>query len=147
MPNAKHPFHVVPDLPEPISKLHDIAHNLRWAWNHKSIELFRRLDRDLWEKTSHNPVKMLGTISQTRLRDAAQDEAFLAELGNVFQSNDAYLNSTTTWFKRTHPELLTIGFNIAYFSMEFGITECLPVYSGGLGVLAGDHMKIGRAHV
>ncbi|MBC7529763.1 MAG: alpha-glucan family phosphorylase [Chthonomonadaceae bacterium] len=141
MPNAKHAFHVVPDLPEPISKLHDIAHNLRWAWDHESIELFRRLDRNLWEKTSHNPVKMLGTISQTRLKDAAQDEAFLAQLERVARSNYAYLNSTTTWFKRTHPELLTIGFNIAYFSMEFGITECLPVYSGGLGVLAGDHMK------
>ncbi len=141
MPTAKHAFHVVPDLPEPLAKLREIAYNLRWAWDHESIELFRRLDRTLWEKSGHNPVKMLGNISQARLKEAAQDEAFLGQLERVSRSNYAYLNSTTTWFRRTHPELLHNGFNIAYFSMEFGITECLPIYSGGLGVLAGDHMK------
>ncbi|MCS6775600.1 MAG: alpha-glucan family phosphorylase, partial [Chloroherpetonaceae bacterium] len=136
-----HAFQVVPDLPGALEGLQEVAYNLRWAWNHDAIELFRRLDRELWEETGHNPVRMLGSIAQDRLRDAAQDETFLAHLDRVIRSNETYLSATNTWFKRTHPSEPGREPCIAYFSMEFGLTECLPIYSGGLGVLAGDHLK------
>jgi glycogen phosphorylase len=136
-----HAFHVVPDLPKALEGLQTVAYNLRWAWNHDAIELFRRLDRDLWEQSGHNPVRMLGSIAQDRLRDAALDETFLAHLDRVLRSNETYLQATNSWFRRKQAESKEKEFRIAYFSMEFGLTECLPIYSGGLGVLAGDHLK------
>lgn len=136
-----HEFHVVPVLPEPLQGLRAIALNLRWAWDHDTIELFRRLDRDGWDRVGRNPVRLLSSVSQERLREAAQDEAFLAHLDRVARSNDAYLRTSSTWFRQRHADLKNAGIRIAYFSMEFGITECMPIYSGGLGVLSGDHMK------
>ncbi len=136
-----HAFHVVPALPPSLQTLREIAVNLRWAWSHDAIELFRRLDRDLWEQSGHNPVRMLGTIAQERLRDAALDDSFLAHMDRVSRANESYLSATNTWFRRNHADKLAQGVRIAYFSMEFGLTECLPIYSGGLGVLAGDHLK------
>jgi starch phosphorylase len=136
-----HAFHVVPALPESLNCLRSIAFNLRWAWNHDTVEFFRRLDRDLWEQSGHNPVKMLGNISQERLHEAVQDEAFMAHMERVTRSNYAYMHAPATWMRRNHAENLQKGVSIAYFSMEFGITECLPIYSGGLGILAGDHLK------
>ncbi len=136
-----HPFHVVPSLPESLSRLRTLAFNLRWAWDHETIELFRRLDRQLWEQTGHNPVKMLGTIAQEQLRDAALDEAFVSELGRVHYGLETYLRAANTWFSRHYGESVSKETRIAYFSMEFGLTECLPTYSGGLGVLSGDHLK------
>ncbi|HZP84904.1 MAG TPA: alpha-glucan family phosphorylase [Chthonomonadaceae bacterium] len=136
-----HAFHVVPALPQPLNCLRELAFNLRWAWDHDTIEFFRRLDRDLWEQSGHNPVRMLGTIAQSRLREAAQDETFVAHMDRVCRSQESYLHAANTWFRRVHGDALKSGFRVAYFSMEFGITECLPIYSGGLGVLAGDHLK------
>jgi starch phosphorylase len=136
-----HAFHVVPALPEALRGLRDLAFNLRWAWDHETIEFFRRLDRDLWEQSGHNPVRMLGTISQDRLREAARDDAFLAQMDRVLRSNESYMRAANTWFRRVHADALKQKIRIAYFSMEFGITECLPIYSGGLGVLSGDHLK------
>jgi starch phosphorylase len=137
-----HAFHVVPALPESLQCLRALAFNLRWAWDHETIELFERLDRDLWEQTGHNPVRMLGTISQERLRDAAQDDTFLDHMDRLCRSNDSYLHAAhNTWYRRKHADALAQDVRVAYFSMEFGITECLPIYSGGLGVLAGDHLK------
>lgn len=136
-----HAFHVVPDIPPALAGLQKMAYNLRWAWNHEAVELFRRLDRQLWEQSGHNPVQMLANISQDRLKEVANDEAFLAQLERVVRSDYAYLNSTTTWLQRNHPNETSKGVRIAYFSMEFGLNEALPIYSGGLGILAGDHMK------
>lgn len=131
-------FTVAPSLPEKLDRLRELAYNLRWTWDHETIDLFRRLDRDLWEHCYHNPVLMLGEISQERLRAAAEDDGFIAHMERVHQSLTDYLHGDT-WFQKT-----CAGADapcIAYFSAEFGITESLPIYSGGLGVLAGDHLK------
>ncbi len=134
-----HTFNVVPSLPEALEKLRDLAYNLRWSWNHETIALFRRLDSDLWEKTFHNPVLMLGMIDQARLEAAAFDEGFLAQLKRVAEDQEMYLEAKSTWYSRTFKQ--EEAPLIAYFSAEFGITESLSIFAGGLGVLAGDHLK------
>src|SRR5271165_5941425 len=133
-------FSVVPSLPQSIEGLRKVAFNLRWCWSHESVELFRRLDRDLWETTGHNPVLLLGTIEQAKLEDAAQDDAFLAHLNRVESNLDTYLAAESTWFRRTYGSSGDLPL-IAYFSAEFGLTECLSIFAGGLGILAGDHLK------
>ncbi len=133
-------INVIPNLPEPLRRLQELAYNMRWAWDHETIALFRRLDRDLWESTYHNPILMLGQISQDRLQTAHDDPAFMAHFNNVCESFDAYMNDRQTWYE-THYGTLKQKPIIAYFSMEFGIAECLQNYSGGLGVLSGDHLK------
>jgi glycogen phosphorylase len=133
-------FSVIPSLPTAIEGLRTAAHNLRWCWSHESVELFRRLDRDLWETTGHNPVLLLGAIEQSKLEEAAKDDAFLAHLRRVESSLDTYLAADSTWFRRTHTDLKDVPL-IAYFSAEFGLTECLSIFAGGLGILAGDHLK------
>ena len=135
-----HTFSVVPSLPKEMEGLRRIAENLRWCWSHESIELFRRLDRDLWETAGHNPVLMLGSIEQSQLEAAAKDEAFLAHLRRVESSLEHYLAAESTWFHRTHASGSDLPL-IAYFSAEFGLTECLSIFAGGLGILAGDHLK------
>jgi glycogen phosphorylase len=132
-------INVVPNLPEKLRRLQEVAQNLRWAWDHESIALFRRLDRELWEKTYHNPVMMLGQISQERLNAVCEDAAFMATLESVCASFDDYMNDQNTWYNQHYGKLPRPI--MAYFSMEFGITECLQNYSGGLGVLSGDHLK------
>jgi starch phosphorylase len=134
-----HVFNVIAALPPALERLRDLAYNLRWAWNHDTIELFRRLDSDLWEGTNHNPVLMLGSIDQKRLEAAARDDAFLAHLERATEDLDSYLRGDQAWFRqhysKSDPPL------VAYFSAEFGVTECLSIFAGGLGVLAGDHLK------
>ncbi len=132
-------FDVAPSLPARLEPLRRIAYNLWWAWNHDAIELFRRLDSELWESSGHNPVRMLGTISQAQLEAAAADEAFLAHVERVAHDLESYLSSETCWFRRVHGA--ASGMLTAYFSAEFGLTECLSIFAGGLGVLAGDHLK------
>jgi starch phosphorylase len=133
-----HQFTVVPSLPEKLRGLRRLAANYWWAWNYEASDLWRRLDRHLWESTGHNPVLLLGTIAQERLQRFAADEGFLSQLERVLEDFDEYL-AGPTWFSRAHAE--HAGVRIAYFSAEFAITESLPIYSGGLGVLAGDHLK------
>ncbi len=132
-------FVVIPSLPGPLARLKDLANNLWWCWNPEAIGLFRRLDPDQWEKTYHNPVKMLGTVTQERLQAKAQDDGFLAHLERCWDAFQSYLWDRQTWYAKTY------GYSdkplIAYFSAEFGINESLPLYSGGLGMLAGDHLK------
>jgi starch phosphorylase len=132
---------VVPNLPPSLERLQELAYNLRWSWDPESVALFRRLDRELWQQTNHNPVLMLGAIEQAKLTAAAADESFMAHLDRVCLSFDRYMsNTTSTWYAKRFgppPEKPSI----AYFSMEFGLTECLRNYSGGLGVLSGDHLK------
>ncbi|HZI50801.1 MAG TPA: alpha-glucan family phosphorylase [Terriglobia bacterium] len=127
-----------PDLPERISMLGDLAYNLEWSWDNRSRLIFKRLDPELWRATHHNPVKLLNEISVTRMRHAAEDPDFLrdyeATIKRMFRNGQA-----PRWFKRQFPELT--GKSVAYFSAEFGIHTSLPIYSGGLGILAGDHCK------
>ncbi len=130
-------FNVSPSLPPILEPLRKLASNLHWDWNMESKDLFRRLDRDLWEESKHNPVLMLGTISQQRLQEVAEDEGFIAQMSRAAQELDDYLKSRA-WFRKQRG---TKEECYAYFSMEFGLAKCLPIYSGGLGVLAGDHLK------
>lgn len=132
-------FHVRCALTERLRDLERLAYNIRWSWDHETIALFRRLDRDLWEESEHNPVRMLGAIAQERLNSLSEDEAFLAHLDRCARDLDEYLASKSAWHRRAFGEVA--GPEVAYFSMEFGLTECLPIYSGGLGILAGDHLK------
>src|SRR6266699_5709301 len=132
-------FTIVPRLPAPLSRLRDLALNLNWAWNHDTIELFRRLDSDLWETSGHNPVMMLGRIEQRLLEEAAADDSFLAHLDRVSHSFDDFVNDKASWFNRTYSAREKPL--IAYCSAEFGLTECLSIFAGGLGILAGDHLK------
>jgi starch phosphorylase len=132
-------FKVRPSLPEALKPLLPIAYNLRWSWDHAAIDLFRRLDRDLWEMEGHNPVRVLGSLDQSVLETAAADDSLLSHLHGVSERLDSYLTSKSTWYRREHAtdnDLL-----VAYFSLEFGVTECLSIFAGGLGVLAGDHLK------
>jgi len=127
------------DLPRRIHRLGELAYNLYWTWQPNAQRLFSRIDYDLWENLSHNPVRLLRTLERARINRVTQDSEYLALYDQVFDQFDAYLEKTDAWAERTHPELL---YNpVAYFSMEFGLHEKLPVYSGGLGVLAGDHLK------
>ncbi len=133
-------FTIVPSLPDRLQCLRDIAYNLFWAWDREIIELFRRLDRDLWESTYHNPVQMLGNISQSRLEAEEEDDAFIAYMDRIYEKLTRYMTPTTlTWYEKTYGK--DQGLLVAYFSAEFGITDCMPIYSGGLGVLSGDHLK------
>ena len=131
-------FNVMPSLPEPLEPLRELACNLRWAWDHDSIELFRRLDSELWDATGRNPVQMLGSIDQMRLVAAAADDSFLAHLERVSRAM-ANRMGENSWFRRVHAPAGKLL--VAYFSAEFGLTECLSIFAGGLGVLAGDHVK------
>ncbi|HEX4053562.1 MAG TPA: alpha-glucan family phosphorylase [Tepidisphaeraceae bacterium] len=140
-PNIK-TFQVFPDVPSPLQPLLEMAHNLWWVWHPDAAELFRRLDRNLWEEVNHNPVKLLGIIDQKRLSDAAGNDGYLAQLNRVYDAFQYHLRETG-WFGKAHADVSgqKSPFMVAYFSAEFGLHESLPVYSGGLGVLAGDHLK------
>jgi len=138
-------FTISPSLPEVLSPLLEIVHNLWWCWHGEVLELFRRLDAEGWEKCYHNPVAMLGQIDQKRLAEVAADEGFLAHLKRVQTKLQDYLNKPGWWHKTYDDESIELADarkpQVAYFCAEFGITECMPIYSGGLGILAGDHLK------
>ena len=130
-------YNVVPNLPDNLKPLLEIAYNIWWCWNHEAIALFRRIDRELWETTYQNPVLLLGRTNQQRLIELSKDDGFCAQLARVQNLLHNYM-SQKAWYqeKYNYPDV-----KIAYFSMEFGLTGCLPIYSGGLGVLAGDSLK------
>lgn len=127
------------DLPKRIERLGELAYNLWWTWQPEAARLFGKLDYDMWERLGHNPIRLLRVIGRTRLNQAVKDRDYLDLYDEVFKNYDAYFNETKTWTRQTHPEFDSR--QIAYFSMEFGLHETLPIYSGGLGVLAGDHLK------
>lgn len=131
---------VVPKLPKALARLEELAYNMRFAWDHETIALFRRLDADIWEEVYHNPVKMLGMVSQNRLKEIQADPAFMANYERVLSEYDHYMKAENTWYGDNYGQLKKDPI-IAYFSMEFGITECFQNYSGGLGILSGDHLK------
>lgn len=132
------PFVIVPALPEALEPLRTLAYNVWWCWNGPATDLFRRLDVELWEQVKHNPIQLLGRIDQKKLEQAATDDAYIAQLCRVMDSFYVYMNGRK-WFDEKHPQQTPVS--IAYFSAEFGLHESIPVYSGGLGVLAGDHLK------
>jgi starch phosphorylase len=141
-------FTVLPYLPERLQGLQKLAYNLWWCWNHEAVSLFRRIDDDQFTAVENSPVKLLATIDQARLEQLLRDDGFLAHLDRVEEALNHYMTSPT-WFQETYgatplPALANGtagGFRVAYFSAEFGIHESIPIYSGGLGVLAGDHLK------
>lgn len=128
-------FLVSPALPPALSRLGELANNLLWSWDHNVRTLFRRLDAQLWRTCEHNAVLMLGRIPQAALDKAAADPRFVALYRRACERYDAYLQSATDIYQRKGAML------IAYFSMEYGLVESLPIYSGGLGILSGDHLK------
>ncbi|MCK5172571.1 MAG: alpha-glucan family phosphorylase, partial [Planctomycetes bacterium] len=131
-------FTVLPTLPETLKDLTVIAKNLFWSWNAEFVELFKRIDNNLWAQSGHNPVKMLATVSQARLEDLAENEGFIYQLSQAAEKLNDYM-TVPRWFDKVYS--LKTKPAIAYFSAEFGIHESLPIYSGGLGILAGDHLK------
>lgn len=132
-------FRLVPTLPAVLTPLREIAYNLRFAWDTNAQSLFKRLDPTLWESTRYNPVQLLNSISQKRLDEAAVDADFVAAMQEVQSDLHRYLQVRTTWDERG--SLTSDGPLVAYFSAEFGLTDCLSIFAGGLGVLAGDHLK------
>ena len=126
-------------LPKRISGLSQLAFNLWWTWHPETREVFRRLDYPLWRFTSHNPVRMLHMIPQQRLAEAAQDPAFTALYDAAIEDLGRSLTAKQSWWARSFPDLSNSL--IAYFSAEFAVHQSLPIYAGGLGVLAGDHCK------
>jgi starch phosphorylase len=131
-------FTVVPRLPGRIEKLLPIAHNLWWCWDPEAIELFLRIDRELWITTNQNPRQLLGQVSQVRLEELARNDSFLAHLDRVAEKLDTYMETQRWRIKNPHAPK---DFLVAYMSAEFGLHESIKIYSGGLGLLAGDHLK------
>ncbi|MDP9171726.1 MAG: DUF3417 domain-containing protein, partial [Acidobacteriota bacterium] len=135
MPFNIHPireFVVRPAVPAQLARMPELAYNILWAWEPAIRTLFRRLDPLLWKESSYNPVVMLGRVSQITLERAALDPRYLAQYHLACQRFDSHMKT---------PAPDTGGKLVAYFSAEYGLSECMPVYSGGLGVLSGDHMK------
>ncbi len=135
-------FRVIPRIPEELTALKTIAYNTWWTWNTQAIELFRWIDSDLWESTYHNPVRLLGHVSQERLEELSADAVYLSHLEKTVERLADYLERNT-WFDdlKKQQEITGDNFLVATFSAEFGLHESIPIYSGGLGVLAGDTIK------
>ena len=130
-------MHVEPLVPAPIESLRRLVQNLYWTWNTDAVALFQRIDRRLWEETGHNPVRLLQLVPPSALEELARDEGFIDHLARVTEAFDHYI---------ARPHRVDVPGTsekevIAYFSLEFALTESLPNHSGGLGVLAGDHLK------
>ena len=130
---------VKPQLPKSINRLDEIANNLWWSWNSEYLRLLKKIDKDLWETVEKNPVKFLKRVSQEKLEKVANDSAFVKEYETVLRNYEDYMSSKDTWFNKKYPE--NKKDLIAYFSAEYGLDETIPIYSGGLGILSGDHLK------
>lgn len=130
---------IMENLPARIKDLADLVYNLWWCWNPDATALLERIDHLLWEDTGHNPVKVLRRVSPERLEQLANTPDFLDQYDRVWEVFNEYMRAEATWFKATYPYAENQA--VAYFSAEFGIHESLPIYSGGLGILSGDHVK------
>ena len=131
---------VFPKLPAALARLEELAYNLWWSWEPNAQALYSDLDPDLWQEVNHNPVKFLRSVQQTKLDAAVHDAHYIAAYETVMAEFDQYMNgSEETWFHQHHAG--KSDQTIAYFSAEFGLHESLPIYSGGLGILSGDHCK------
>lgn len=130
---------VIPQLPKRINKLSEVANNLWWSWNTEFLKLFKMIDLDLWETIDKNPTKFLKLVNQDKIEKAAEDEDFLKLYDKVISDYESYMGSNDTWYNKTYPK--NKNDLIAYFSAEYGLDEIVPIYSGGLGILSGDHLK------
>ncbi len=137
MPNVRS-FRVLPAMPDELKDLEFLARNMFWCWNLDLVELFKRIDSNLWKGCGYNPVRLLGSVSQERLQELTKNHSFLCELKRATDKLKTYMSSPTWFHRASSDDPVQV---IAYFSAEFGLHECLPIYSGGLGVLAGDHLK------
>jgi starch phosphorylase len=131
---------VCPKYPESLQNLFALAQNLWCSWNYEAINLFYRIDAELFRKINHNPVQLLHSLSREKIQALSQDKGFLFEVGKLWEKFQEYLQYGDTSEDRSGQGLRD-GDVVAYFSMEFGLHECIPIYSGGLGVLAGDILK------
>lgn len=129
---------VKPRLPEAIGRLKDLAYNFWFSWNANAQALFKKINEPLWEKVNHNPVKFLLHVHEEELEEIARDEDYIKDYHRVIAEYDRYM-SKDTWFGKKYPGYAKS--TVAYFSAEFGLHESHPIYSGGLGLLAGDHLK------
>ena len=135
---------VFPTVPPTIHRLYELAYNLWWTWHVEAQALYAELDPELWERVNHNPVRQLAEVNPDRLEAAASDPAYLRRYADVLADFDRYMApDCPTWYRETYGQMQAgrEALRIAYFSAEFGLHESLPIYSGGLGVLAGDHVK------
>lgn len=130
---------VMQTLPSKIDRLEEIAYNIWWVWNKDFLRLFKMIDEEKWEAANKNPIKFLKTVSQEKLELASDNKDFMDLYNSILKSYDSYMNKKDTYFSVKHPEKTKDVF--AYFSAEYGLDETIPIYSGGLGVLSGDHMK------
>ena len=130
---------VNPQLPKRIGRITEIANNLWWSWNTEFLRLFKIIDIDLWERCNKNPVKFLKLVDQEKLENASKDVTFVKEYDKIVDNFDAYMNSKNTWFNSKYPA--NRNDLIAYFSAEYGLDQTIAIYSGGLGILSGDHLK------
>ncbi len=130
---------VNPQLPKRINRLTEISNNLWWSWNTEFLRLLKRIDEDLWETCDKNPVKFLKQVSQEKLEEAEDDTSFLREYDKIVDNFDSYMESKDTWFSQKYPD--NQNDLIAYFSAEYGLDQTIAIYSGGLGILSGDHLK------
>ena len=130
---------VNPQLPKRIGRLSDIANNLWWSWNTDFLRIFKEIDIDLWERVDKNPVKFLKQVSQEKLEQACENQELLRKYDKFVEDFDGYIKSKNTWFNKKYPD--NTNDLIAYFSAEYGLDETIPIYSGGLGILSGDHLK------
>ncbi len=130
---------VVPQLPKELKRLTEIANNLWWSWNTEFLKIFKLIDQDLWERIDKNPTKFLKLVSQDKIEKASKNEEILKLYESVVSNYDGYMLSKETWFSKKYPQ--NKKDLIAYFSAEYGLDETLPIYSGGLGILSGDHLK------
>lgn len=128
---------VLPKLPKRLNPLMEISNNLWWSFDVEAIDLIKRIDRKLWKDNQGNPIKILALVSDERLKELSTDESFLYHMDNVYSKFKSYMKSKT-WFKENFKNFDGC---IAYFSAEYGISDVIPIYSGGLGILAGDHVK------
>jgi starch phosphorylase len=127
-------------MPVRISRLYELAYNIWWSWHPEALALYSEIDPILWEEAGHNPVRFLTEVQPEQLQQVVENETYLQQYDNVLSDFDHYMHQRTeTWFSQNHPEL--VNHTIAYFSAEFGLHDALPIYSGGLGILSGDHCK------
>jgi glycogen phosphorylase len=133
-------FTVRAQLPAPLAPLQTLATNLRWSWHPPTQDLFAGLDHDAWERAGHDPVRLLGEISTARLAELAHDADTVVTIRELADDLESYLTEPR-WYQIQREDDPTLPVAVGYFSMEFGVSEVLPNYSGGLGVLAGDHLK------
>ena len=129
---------VKPRIPERLNPLYELGYNLYFAWHHDADELFKRIDSERWARTKRNPIAFLGGLKQSELTDLLEDEGFLSHMDRVKEEFDRYMSEK--------PDKMIFGENsppffAAYFTAECGVADCLPIYSGGLGILSGDHLK------